>query len=204
MYFDTAAKATTRTNVEALEQVLNGIASDLIDRNRGRITGTTADAARGRACSHLSGVTRKTDERKPPSSILSGGIRFATVQECLDFLPADERALMDRLREFVISEAPQLNERLSYNILAYKLRRDVCFLWPASVLWGGKKTYDGVRFGFSHADVLSDPSGYLERGTRKQVYWRDLQQFTRADERMLAQLLSQAVHMDEERGKGLR
>ncbi|QQR86083.1 MAG: DUF1801 domain-containing protein [Flavobacteriales bacterium] len=139
-----------------------------------------------------------------PSTILAGGLRFASARELLDFLPTDERALLERLREFVISEAPQLHERLSFNILAYKQRRDVCFLWPASVLWGGKKTYDGVRFGFSHADALSDPSGYLERGTRKQVYWRDLQEFTRTDERMLGQLLEQAVVRDREQGTGLR
>lgn len=138
------------------------------------------------------------------STILAGGIRFTSAQELLDFLPADERALMERLREFIISEAPGLKERLSYNVLVYKLRRDVCFIWPASVLWGGKKTYEGVRFGFSHADLLEDPSGYLEKGSRKQVYWRDLQGFTKTDERMLAQLLAQAVARDQERGTGLR
>lgn len=145
-------------------------------------------------------------QKKPrePSPILSGGIRFATAQELLDFLPADERGLMERLREFIISEAPELTERLSFNILAYKGRRDVCFIWPASVLWGGRKTYEGVRFGFSHADLLSDPSNYLERGGRKQVYWRDLQQVTTTDERMLRQLLREAVDRDHERGGGLR
>ena len=44
----------------------------------------------------------------------------------------------------------------------------------------------------------------LLRGEFDEQYWRDLQQFTRTDERMLAQLLEQAVRMDEERGKGLR
>lgn len=138
------------------------------------------------------------------STILSGGIRFATARELLDFLPPDERALMERLREFIISETPELKERLSYNVLAYKRRRDVCFIWPASVLWGGKKTYEGVRFGFSHADLLDDPSGYLQRGERKQVYWRDLQAVTKTDERMLRLLLAQAVRIDEERTLGLR
>lgn len=152
---------------------------------------------------HLSGVKEKRSP-KAPSTVLAGGLRFANAQELLDFLPADERQLMERLREFIISEAPGLKERLSFNILAYKGRRDVCFIWPASVLWGGKKTYDGVRFGFSHADLLDDPSGYLERGTRKQVYWRDLQQVTKTDERMLRQLLEQAVMRDQERVQGLR
>ncbi len=141
---------------------------------------------------------------KAPSTILSGGLRFNSAQELLDFLPQDERILMERLREFIISEAPVLKERLSFNILAYKLRRDVCFIWPASVLWGGKKTYEGVRFGFSHGNLLSDPSNYLDRGARKQVFWRDLRQFAATDERMLRQLLKEAVERDRERTVGLR
>lgn len=147
---------------------------------------------------------KKQRTPKAPSTILAGGLRFANAQELLDFLPADERALMEQLRAFILNEAPGLHERLSFNILTYKLRRDVCFIWPASVLWGGRKTYEGVRFGFSHADLLDDPSGYLERGTRKQVYWRDLQQVTRTDERMLRHLLEQAVVRDQERRAGLR
>lgn len=139
-----------------------------------------------------------------PSAILSGGIRFATAQELLDFLPPDERELMERLREFIISEAPELKERLSFNVPYYKARRDVCFLWPASVLWGTRKTYDGVRFGFCYGTLLDDPHGYLQRGTRKQVLWRDIAEFTSTDERMLRQLLAQAIKIDEERKAGLR
>ncbi|MBK9148607.1 MAG: DUF1801 domain-containing protein [Flavobacteriales bacterium] len=149
-------------------------------------------------------MTNPKASKPAPSAILSGGIRFASAQELLDFLPADERALMEQLREFIISEAPGLKERLSYNILAYKGRRDVCFIWPASVLWGGKKTYEGVRFGFSYGVLLSDPLAYLERGSRKQVLWRDLQSFTTTDARLLGNLLEQAVAMDHERAVGLR
>ncbi len=137
------------------------------------------------------------------STMLAGGLRFASVQECLDFLPAEERALTEQLREFIISEVPELRERLSFNVPFYKLHRDVCFLWPASVLWGKHKTYAGVRFGFSYGMLLSDPSSYLQRGDRKQVLWRDLEQFTKADERMLGQLLAQAVERDRERTLGL-
>jgi hypothetical protein len=72
------------------------------------------------------------------------------------------------------------------------------------VLWGGKRTYNGVRFGFSYGMLLKDPSGILDRGTRKQVLWRDLQAFSKTDERMLRQLLAQAVAIDRERAAGLR
>lgn len=147
---------------------------------------------------------KKTAKAKQPSTILSGGLRFASAQELLDFLPNEERALMEHLRELIIGEAPQLQERLSFNILAYKGRRDVCFIWPASVLWGGRKTYEGVRFGFSYGHLLTDPAHYLDRGNRKQVYWRDLQGITPTDERMLRQLLHEALRIDEERKAGLR
>ena len=149
-------------------------------------------------------MPRSSQTPKAPSTMLSGGIRFATPQALLDFLPADERVLMEQLREFITSEAPELRERLSYNILAYRSRLDVCFIWPASVLWGGKKTYECVRFGFSHGNLLSDPHGYLDRGTRKQVLWRDLQQLTPTDARMLRQLLHESMERDRERASGLR
>jgi hypothetical protein len=137
-------------------------------------------------------------------TILAGGLRFASVHDLFDFLPLDERTLMEQLRAFVINEAPALHERLSYNILVYKQCRDICFLWPASVLWGGRKTYEGVRFGFSHGNLLGDTGNYLDRGTRKQVYWRDLRSFARADERMLRQLLREAMERDAERAAGLK
>jgi hypothetical protein len=52
--------------------------------------------------------------------------------------------------------------------------------------------------------LLKDPSGYLDRGTRKQVLWRDLQAFSKTDERMLRELLKHAVAIDKERTAGLR
>jgi uncharacterized protein YdhG (YjbR/CyaY superfamily) len=75
-------------------------------------------------------------EPKGASKMLNGGLRFSSVAAMLDFLPADERALTEQLRELIISEAPDLKERLSFNVPFYKGRRDVCFIWPASVLWG--------------------------------------------------------------------
>lgn len=136
--------------------------------------------------------------------MLAGGLRFATVQECLDFLPPDERALMERSRELLLREAPELVERLSFNVPFYKLRRDICFLWPASVLWGRRKTYDGVRIGFSYGHLLRDTAGYLARGERKQVCWRDLRTLTSADERTITALLREAIRVDAERASGLR
>lgn len=155
-----------------------------------------------RRSEHLCPMKRKV-RVKTSSTILAGGVRFATVQECLDFLPEEERALTEHLRSFILGEVPELKERLSFNVPFYKGHRDVCFLWPASVLWGQRKTYSGVRLGFSYGAMLSDPSGYLQRGTRKQVHWHDLQALTPGDERVIARLLAQAIALDRERAAGL-
>ena len=136
--------------------------------------------------------------------MLNGGLRFSSVAALLDFLPADERALTEQLRELIISEAPDLKERLSFNVPFYKGRRDVCFIWPASVLWGRKKTYEGVRFGLSYGSLVPGCEPYLQRGYRKQVCWRDLQRLTSTDERMIRNVLRAGLAVDLERTGGLR
>ena len=136
--------------------------------------------------------------------MLNGGLRFSSVAALLDFLPADERALTEQLRELIISEAPDLKERLSFNVPFYKGRRDVCFIWPASVLWGRKKTYEGVRFGLSYGSLVPGCEPYLQRGDRKQVCWRDLHRLTSTDERMIRTVLRAGLAVDLERTGGLR
>lgn len=126
------------------------------------------------------------------------------MEELMEFLPAEERSLTEELRELVISEAPELRERLSFNVPFYKQHRDVCFLWPASVLWGSRKTYSGVRFGLSYGNLIPESSPYMERGNRKQVCWRDLDKLDGAHERELRRLLRLAVRLDQERAGGLR
>lgn len=136
--------------------------------------------------------------------MLSGGLRFATVQDLLDFLPANERELTVPLRELIISEAPELKERLSFNVPFFKGHSDVCFIWPASVLWGKHKTYEGVRFGLSYGTLVPGSEPYLQRGTRKQVLWRDLTTLSDTDIRQIRTLLQAAVTVDRERALGLR
>ncbi|MBK6753037.1 MAG: DUF1801 domain-containing protein [Flavobacteriales bacterium] len=149
-------------------------------------------------------TNRQAQSPEVRPTMLAGGLRFATVQECLDFLPPDERALTGELRELLLQEAPELKERISFNVPFYKVRRDICFLWPASVLWGNRKTYDGVRLGFSYGNLLQSGTGHLERGDRKQVCWRELTALMPADERMIRTLLREALRLDAERAGGLR
>ena len=130
-------------------------------------------------------------------------VKFASLEELMDFLPEDEAALLEQARFLVQETLPDLKERISYNVPYFRGFRDVCFLWPASVLWGSKKSYEGLRFGFAQGYLLQNPAAYLDRGTRKQVFWKDLTSIKPADESALRSLLLDADRADAELREGL-
>jgi len=146
---------------------------------------------------------RDQDERGVRTFAMARGermqnVKFRSVEECLAFLPLDELVLTEQLRAIVQDCIPDAKERISFNVPFYKRHKDICFIWPASVLWGKKKTYEGVRFGFTYGNVLLDEAGFLEKGGRKQVYWRDFTRLTAKDAEVLRSLLYQAVLVDED------
>jgi hypothetical protein len=146
---------------------------------------------------------RDQDERGVRTFAMGRGermqhVKFRSVEECLAFLPPDELALTEQLRDIVQDCIPDAKERISFNVPFYKRHKDICFIWPASVLWGKKKTGEGVRFGFTYGNLLLDEAGFLEKGGRKQVYWRDFSRLTAKDAEVLRSLLYQAVLVDED------
>ena len=124
-------------------------------------------------------------------------VKFKNVNEFLDFLPDDERALTDVLRRLILEFIPGVKEKLSYNVPFYSKQSSICFIWPASVLWGKKKTYNGVRLGFAKGHLLSDPTNYLDRANRKYVYWKDFQTLTKEDILLIKGFLYEATQLDQ-------
>ncbi len=123
-------------------------------------------------------------------------VSFRHIDELLDFLPKDELLILETLRELIFDTIPFVKEKLSFNVPYYFLKRNVCFLWPASVLWGKKKTYGGVRLGFAKGYLMSDPEGILEKGPRKQIYWVDFSNKSAVDVALIRQYLLEAVSLD--------
>lgn len=128
-------------------------------------------------------------------------VSFRNISEFLEFLPEDELAITERLRKIVFSCIPDISEKLSYNVPFYKYHKTICFIWPASVLWGRKKTYSGVRLGFSNGYLLSDENGYLQKGNRKFVYWKDFRSTREIDTELVRAFLFEALVIDEQSGK---
>jgi len=127
--------------------------------------------------------------------------KFRNINDFLDFLPEAELEIVLYLRELVFECMPMAKEKLSYNVPYFKLNKNVCFIWPASVLWGNKPSYSGVRFGFTQGYLLKDELNYLDKGTRKQVYWRDFISLEEIDSIVLKSYLFEAIQIDSQSKK---
>jgi hypothetical protein len=124
-------------------------------------------------------------------------VNFGTIDEFLEFLPDDELKIVELLRKIIFNCLPDIAEKLSYNVPFYKRHRNLFFIWPASVLWGNKKTYTGVRLGFTNGYLMDDENGYLDKGYRKQVYFKDFASITAIDVDLLKSYIYDAATVDE-------
>ena len=123
-------------------------------------------------------------------------VSFRSVDEFLEFLPEEELKITEELRKTVFECIPEVKEKLSYNVPFYRKYATICFIWPSSVLWGKKKTYEGVRLGFAKGHLMKDTSGYLDKGDRKQVYWRDFPTIKDIEYDLVRSFLFEAALLD--------
>jgi len=121
-------------------------------------------------------------------------IGFRNITDFLDYLPEQELAIVERLRDLVLECIPDCKEKLAYNVPFYYRHARICFIWPGSVPWG--KIKKGMEIGFCKGHLLTD-SSYLHAGSRKEVYIKTFQHVKEIDTRALRQLLYEAVLIDE-------
>lgn len=135
--------------------------------------------------------------KKAKSSKKMQEVDFRSIDEFLAFLPEEELVIVEKLRKLVFYCLPDAREKLSFNVPYYYHHRNFCFIWPASVTWGKKKTYEGVRFGFAYGNQIADETGYLEKGGRKQIYWKDFTSIKEIDVELLQAYIYEAIYIDE-------
>ena len=123
-------------------------------------------------------------------------VSFRSMEDFLCSLPDDERKMVDLLRGIIQESVPNVVERLSYNVPYYYLHSRICFIWPASVPWG-KVRLNGVQLGFCNGNLLRDEIGYLDKGTRKQVFIRNFYTSEEIDPGIIKNFIFEAVAIDE-------
>ncbi len=124
-------------------------------------------------------------------------VSFRNVEEFLDFLPEDELKIVQALRKLIFDCIPGITEKLSYNVPFYKKKKGMFFIWPAAVLWGRNKSFEGVRFGFQKGYLLRDEINFLDKGGRKQVYWRDFKSVNESELEILKAYIFDADEIDD-------
>ncbi len=125
-------------------------------------------------------------------------VSFKTIDEFLGFLPENELAIVEVLRELILEAIPEVREKLTYNVPYYSGKKKICFIWPGAVFWGSKRTYDEVRLGFVHGHLMHDDINYLEKEGRKQVYYKSFSHVDEIGEDILRAYLMDAVMIDEQ------
>jgi hypothetical protein len=120
------------------------------------------------------------------------------VDEFLDSLPEEERRTIDLLRKIIFVSVPGITEKLTYNVPFFRHHHTVFFLWPASVLWGKTKSYTGVRMGFNNSHLMQDNTGWLDRGGRKRVGYRDFLSPGEVEIDLLRSFIFEAIAIDEQ------
>jgi hypothetical protein len=127
-------------------------------------------------------------------------VSFNSIEEFLEFIPASESKIVNALRNIVLDCIPDCQEKLSYNVPYYKRNYNICYIWPPSITWDGF-SHQGVHLGFNYGNLLQDEVGYLERGKRKQVFWKSFNDVKEIDARILQTYLHEAALIDTEKAK---
>lgn len=130
-------------------------------------------------------------------------VNFRNLEDFLGYLPENQLVIVEKLREIVLECIPDAEEYLSFNVPYYRRNKSICFIWPGAVAWGSK-TWDGVEFGFTYGNLLSDTAGYLDRGNRKQVYTRRFYRPEDIHEDLLRAYLFEAAEIDDMQSTGKR
>lgn len=124
-------------------------------------------------------------------------VEFKTVDNFLEYLPEQELKIVTFLRNVVLDSIPNCTEKLSYNVPYYSRFSRICFIWPPSIPWGNR-TIQGVQFGFCNGYLLEDEIGFLNKGLRKQVFWKEYSTLKEIDVYLLKSYLYDAIVIDEQ------
>lgn len=123
-------------------------------------------------------------------------VDFQDLDDLFAYLPEDELQMVQALRQLVYECIPEVREKLSYNVPFFRVKRNICFIWPGSVPWGG--TFEGVQFGFTKGHLMVNEDDYLEAGNRKYVRIRTFKSLKEIDFEKLRSLLYEAALIDTE------
>ena len=122
-------------------------------------------------------------------------VDFKDVDDFLEYLPDDERKIVDHLRNLIFQCLPNVREKLSYNVPYFFGKKRIVFIWPASVPWGMSQQ-NGVLLGFCTGHLMSDRKQILNRENRKVIGTILITKVSEIDEEIVREYLLEAGEID--------
>ncbi len=119
-------------------------------------------------------------------------IKFWNLADFSDSLPEDELKIVNFLREIVLNAMPECAEKLAYNVPFYYLNYRVCYIWPATIPWGGLE--EGVALGFCKGGLFSNAQMADPKGMTKMIFTN----INQINVKEIEQLLFEAIIVDKE------
>ncbi len=122
--------------------------------------------------------------------------KIKSLVELYDFIPEEERILVDVLRQIVLEVFKnQAKEKFSYNVPFFYGNRSICLIWPSTVPRGGIKS--GVMIAFWYGSSLEDKNDFLRSGTNRQIFYRIFKKLDEIDISGLQEILKEALEFDQ-------
>lgn len=125
------------------------------------------------------------------------------VTDLIAELPPAESLIARKLRSLILDVSPRLREKISYGVPYFYHHRRVCFLWPVSCLPCGITKYENLKvtLGFCYGNMLSNNQGLLIAENRKQARVIPYHSIKEIDERLVTEIVHEAILVDDEFGK---
>jgi len=130
-----------------------------------------------------------------------------SVDEIIDAIPREEQVIVRRLRVLVLECLPTAMEKNTYGAPFYVHHKMICFIWPPSLNWGGKKRTlqeRGVSLGFCQGHLMLNDDGALLAEGRKQMYCMYFKSLKEINEAQIRALLFEADLIDQSFSKKKR
>ena len=121
------------------------------------------------------------------------------LDELYESLPEDQRLTATILRELIFETLPEVREKKSYGAPFYFGRTAVCYVWPASITWGGKEQGTGVMLGFNRGRAIDPEAKCLVFKDRKTIGHLSFAGAEDIDVELITELLRAAWHHDQTR-----
>lgn len=109
-------------------------------------------------------------------------------------LPEDERLIFDKLKSIIENTLPHVRIKMALGVPFFYLNYRLCFIWPASVPWGGN--IQGVAFGVCNGYLMDTYKHLLKFETRKQVGSLDFESWQVINEEDIRLILMEAEEID--------